>query len=206
MRPPFANTQAQTHETQQTDGQGRSQTQRSSSVAKAFLVHKWDQHFQREAQGKQAEIWHQDPQENGMALRAGLSPAEAAITTQLRSRAIGLRAYLAKWGVPGIQPQCECNPTRESNRETVEHVILHCPLRIEGRAGMIAEAGTCNIREMLTKKRGIQAVSRWIFRQGILSQFAFARKLATSNDKPSEWLPFPFLEDNEVEEGEEGES
>ena len=70
---------------------------------------------------------------------------------------------------------------------------------------MLAEAGTRDIREMLTKKRGIQAVSKWIFRQGILSQFTYARKLATSTDKPAEWLPFPFLEnDREEEEEEEG--
>ena len=66
---------------------------------------------------------------------------------------------------------------------------------------MLAEAGTRDIREMLTKKRGIQAVSQWIFRQGILSQFIYARKLATSTDKPAKWLPFPFLESDEPEEG-----
>ena len=68
---------------------------------------------------------------------------------------------------------------------------------------MLAEAGTRNLREMLIKKRGIQAVSRWVFRQGILPQFAYARKLATNKDTPTNWLPFPFLEDEEAE-GDEG--
>ncbi len=68
---------------------------------------------------------------------------------------------------------------------------------------MLAEAGTRDIRKMLIKKRGIQAVSQWIFRQGILSQFTYARKLATSTNKPAKWLPFPFLESEGLEEEEE---
>ena len=66
---------------------------------------------------------------------------------------------------------------------------------------MLAEAGTRDIHEMLIKKRGIQAVSQWMFRQGILSQFSYARKLATSTDKPAKWLPFPFLKSEGPEEG-----
>ena len=51
---------------------------------------------------------------------------------------------------------------------------------------MFAEAGTRNVHEMLIKKRGIQAVSRWVFRQGILPQFTYARKLATNKDTPTD--------------------
>ena len=130
-------------------------------------------------------------------MRKGLSPAEAAIATQLRSKAIGLKAYLAKWGVPGIQLTCDYNPTNENNRETIEHVILYCPQRIEGRTAMISEAGTRCLHEILTKKRGIQAVSRWVFKQGILPQFSYVRKLANNDDKPETWLPFTFLEDDD---------
>ena len=200
-RPPFTNAQSLPHETRNAAPQRQTQTQRSGGVAKSFLKRKWDQYFHQKAHGKLAEIWHQDLKENGAALREGLSPAEAAIATQLRSRTVGLRAYLAKWGVPGIQPTCECDPWEERYRETVEHVILHCPLRSSGRAEMLAAAGSRDLSQILTKKRGIQAVTRWVFEQGILPQFAYARKLATNTDKPPEWLPFPFLEDVREEEG-----
>ena len=85
----------------------------------------------------------------------------------------------------------------------MEHVILRCPDRISRRTGMIAEARTHGIYEILTRKRGIQAAAKWIFREGILSQFQYARKLATETDQPHAWNPFPFLEDDREEGVEE---
>ena len=68
---------------------------------------------------------------------------------------------------------------------------------------MIAEARTRGAFEILTKKRGIQAAAKWIFREGILPQFQYARKLAIETDQPHAWNPFPFLEDDREEGAEE---
>ena len=69
---------------------------------------------------------------------------------------------------------------------------------------MLAEAGTHGIREILIKKRGIQAAAKWIFREGILPQFSYVRKLVTEVDQLYTWNPFPFLEDDREEGAEEG--
>ena len=64
------------------------------------------------------------PDKKVLKLHNGLHKAESAILVQLRTEKIGLRDFLVKRRVPNIDsPQCECN----QGRETVKHVILHCP-------------------------------------------------------------------------------
>lgn len=81
-------------------------------------------------------------------------------------------------------------------------MVLRCPLRWEGRREMLQDARTQSESRILKEKRGIQAVARWVFQQGILSQFSLAREHANTQEKPSEWHPFPFLDDQEDEEEE----
>ena len=85
----------------------------------------------------------------------------------------------------------------------MEHVILYCLQRISRRTGMIVEARIRGVFEILTRKCGIQAAAKWIFREGILPQFQYTQKLAIETDQPHAWNPFPFLKDNR-EEGVEG--
>ena len=172
---------------------------RTITAAQSFLQRIWNSHFQRQKRGKKAAIWHQNPKETGEKQREGLKAAEAAIATQFRSEKTGLRAYLAAWGVPGFEPSCKCGHPKE----TVHHVVLRCPLRREGRYEMWQAARTQNGSRILKEKRGIQAVARWAFQQGILPQFSLAREQANAREKPSEWHPFPFLDEEDSEEEEE---
>ena len=65
---------------------------------------------------------------------------------------------------------------------------------------MLQAAGTQNKWRILKEKPGIQAVVKWTLQQGILPQFSFAQKQANAREKPREWHPFPFLDDQESDE------
>ena len=65
---------------------------------------------------------------------------------------------------------------------------------------MLQAAGTQNERRILKEKRGIQAVAKWTLQQRILTQFSIAQKQANAREKPREWHPFPFLDDQESDE------
>jgi len=108
-------------------------------------------------------------------LHKGLTKAESAIATQLRTGRIGLKSYLHDRGVPGFDsPSCPCG----SNRQTAKHIVIHCPLYIEGRAAMLHRAGTSDYRSILRTNKGLRAVTRWLVRSGALQQFSLAREMA----------------------------
>ena len=73
-------------------------------------------------------------------------------------------------------------------------------MRREGRREMLQAARTQSESRILKEKQGIQAVARWAFQQRILPQFLLAWEQANKSGKPSEWHPFPFLDDQEGEE------
>jgi hypothetical protein len=108
-------------------------------------------------------------------LHKGLTKAESSIATQLRTGRIGFRSYLHDRGVPGFDsPSCPCG----SNRQTPKHIVIHCPLHIEGRAAMLHRAGTSDYRSILRTNKGLRAVTRWLVRSGALQQFSLAREMA----------------------------
>ena len=54
---------------------------------------------------------------------------------------------------------------------------------------MTLQANTHNIEALLCETRPIQAAARWIFREGLLPQFLFAKKLLDRQDSPADWTP-----------------
>src|SRR5271167_1667414 len=51
-----------------------------------------------------------------------LSKGESSLAIAIRTEKIGLAAFLARCGVPGIMPPCYCG----SDRQTAKHLILFC--------------------------------------------------------------------------------
>ena len=154
-----------------------------------FLKRAWEKHFQTKAQGKQAAVWDQST--TGATLQKALPVAEASITTQLYTEAVGLRAYLSKWGVPGIQGECECRPYRE----TIHHMILFCPRRNAGCAEMLGKAGTRSLSAILSTRKGISTVTRWIFKEGYLPQISYIWRLQQQPSQLNSWQPLETLEE-----------
>ena len=102
----------------------------------------------------------------------------------------GWKSYLARWGVPGVESTCNC----QQAQETIHHILLFCPDRAQGRGAMIAEAGTRDLQKILTTPKGIQAVSKWIFKYSYLCQFTFARSQQLETRSIQEWYPLQTLD------------
>jgi hypothetical protein len=59
---------------------------------------------------------------------------------------------------------------------------------------MSIQAGTRDLRSLLTQKAPAQAVAQWIFREGLLPQFTHAKKESEEQDQMGEWYPIEELD------------
>ena len=144
---------------------------------------------QKLAKRKHHPVWKPQHLVSRTALRSGLNRSEASIVTQLRTRNIGLREYLATQKVPRITPECGCG----FPKETIPHFLLFCAQR-KGRANMILQAGSRDLDTLLCEKQPIQAAARWIFREGLLPQFSYAKKTLERKGQTANWLPIADLD------------
>ncbi len=118
---------------------------------------------------------------SNLSLHDGLTKAESAVATQLRTRKIGFAHFLYRRGVPGFEsPDCPCG----FPRQTVEHVLLYCPLHTNGRDAFLARAQSRCIRTILNTARGIRAAAQWVIRERLLPQFHWAAQhLPTAHEQ-----------------------
>ena len=109
-----------------------------------------------------------------LRLRAGLSKAQSSILTQIRTGKVGLAAFLCKRRVPGFPtPACSCG----AQWETAKHVILDCPrLQQRVRRSLYTAAATTDYQAMISRPRPAAALTSWILRHGVLSQFSWAQE------------------------------
>ena len=59
---------------------------------------------------------------------------------------------------------------------------------------MSIQAGTRDLKSLLTQKSPAQVVARWIFREGLLPQFTYAKKESEEQDQVGEWYPIKELD------------
>jgi hypothetical protein len=59
-------------------------------------------------------------------------------------------------------------------RQTVRHIVMHCPTYEQQRVELIRETGSEDLRAILTGVARAQAAARWFVRCGILAQFRTA--------------------------------
>ena len=124
----------------------------------------------------------------------GLTKAQSSLLTQARTGAIGLRDFLFKQQVPGIlTPHCSCG----EGRETVEYLIIWCPILPKPRTWLIREIRTYRDLSLILRGKGsrsirlLKRVLGWLMDSGRLVEYKLARRLE--------------LEAEEEEEEEEGE-
>ena len=99
----------------------------------------WNEWATEDCKKKAAEEWKRLREKEGTEKRrpkvglpwkkakkiwSQLSKGEAACLVQLRSGHIGLRQYLARRGVPGVDPWCLCG----NAQETPAHIFLSCEI------------------------------------------------------------------------------
>ena len=94
------------------------------------------------------------------------------MATLIRAEHIGLRAYLTKRRVPGITPKCTCG----YRAQTVKHILVFCPERMEARMRLFQEAGTSNWKDLTQTKRGLSAATKWMIQEAVLDQFSLAKE------------------------------
>jgi hypothetical protein len=98
-----------------------------------------------------------------LRIRTGLTKAESALVTQIRTEKIGFADFLTARKVPGYSPEC----TYGFHRQTAKHVILFCPDRID-RKTIAQAAGITHYHKWMTTPQIIRKIARWLIRQDIL--------------------------------------
>ena len=143
----------------------------------------WRERWEKVGRGKTEPTWHTPWETRGKQLFDGLTRPGSTIATLLRTEVIGLNAFLARVGVPNVQPACPCGAARQ----TPKHVVVSCPNHSRGRPERQLEAGTTDYIELLTTQQGLKAVTKWFLHQNILQQFRWAREAALHPVQAHTW-------------------
>ena len=98
---------------------------------------------------------------------------QASALFLLRTEVLGLNGWLAAINVPGIDARCACR----WHTQTVQHVLILCPLYTTSRAQLVRRAGPEEMERMLSTLERAQATARWFVQQGILQQFNLAKEI-----------------------------
>jgi hypothetical protein len=140
--------------------------------------------------GRTATTWTEGwDQQNPPGLYEGFAKHEATALFFLRTGVMGLRNWLAKIGVPGIDPICTCR----RSRQTLEHIRVFCPELEPQRRAYIQELNKArrngvDIHPSLSNKNYAKRAVRWLLSTGRLEQFKFA--LETEDEDMRTWSPF----------------
>ena len=159
------------------------------TATERWLRDHWREKWERAADGKTTLAWQTPWEVDGQRLYQGLRKEEATLAFLLRSEIIGLRDWLYRVKVPGYDsPQCTCG----WERQTVKHVVTQCP-DISHREEMFLQSKSSNFRTILSTKKGLQAVTRWLIKYGKIEQFKVAGELAKDRDQKTRSQALPEL-------------
>ena len=106
----------------------------------------------------------------------------------LRTEVLGLKAWLAKRGVPGVDARCSCGHPRQ----TLEHVVAYCPDQVRPRLTLLERAGTTDLRRLLREKATIRAAAEWLLDTELLGYFRVAREI--EREEIGDWAPFQLAQ------------
>jgi hypothetical protein len=147
----------------------------------------WRRQWLEEAKARKEATWRTPWETPTLTLYEGLTKPEATALFLLRTEVIGLNAWLAAIGVPGVLPRCPCGWANQ----TVHHILLWCPQF--SRGGLIAQSRSERTEEILGRKKSAQAAARWLIETGVLAQFQVAKEI--SKEDTSGYRPFQQLEE-----------
>jgi len=98
---------------------------------------------------------------------------QSSLITQLRTGIIGLKAFLFRMKVPGVDsPECECGAPRQDAAH-----ILECNNYEDGREQMFQSGGSRTLYTLLTTPRGAKALTNWWMQQGLQEQYKLAKDM-----------------------------
>ena len=99
-----------------------------------------------------------------------MAKAESSLAVQIRTEKIEFTQYLHRQRVPAVtSPACECG----CHSQTAKHTIRYCNLRPNTQR-MLEEAGITDYGKAVSTTKGLKAVTSWLMKLGLLSQFSLA--------------------------------
>ncbi|KAL2120134.1 hypothetical protein VTJ04DRAFT_4160 [Mycothermus thermophilus] len=118
--------------------------------------------------------------DRALARHQGLTKAQSSLLTQARAGAVGLRGYLFRAKVPGVNtPHCACG----QGEETVEHLVVWCQYPPRPRPWDPRAIRTRLDLYYVLRGRGARAqrlakgVVNWLLQSGRLPEYRLAVRL-----------------------------
>ncbi len=113
------------------------------------------------------------PSADVLALHQLLQKPETALAVQLRTGKNGFNAFLYQARVPSVLSSlCSCG----FGHQTAKHIIIHCRNFSAARHALRDNQGHLpDCKQLLTTPTGLQKVTKWVIKRGILGQYRWAR-------------------------------
>lgn len=136
---------------------------------------------------KRGATWGTKWEEQPLTLYEGLRKHEATALFLLRTEVLGVRAWLARIGVPGANPRCTCGEPRQ----TLTHVVGFCRDLREERWRLVERTGSTRLEKILQEPEKARWAARWLLETRLLGQFNVA--LEVEVEGMEDWAPFAVL-------------
>ena len=105
-------------------------------------------------------------------LHKGLTRAQSSVATQLRTEHIGLRTYLHRRRVPGVDsPACPCG----YQSQNVQHALTRCDRWSNNRGSWIQLLRDRQYTRLLHNSDNVSRITKWIIHEGFFEQFRLAQ-------------------------------
>ena len=127
----------------------------------------WDT-YRRQTGDSQTLVVQGDIGPSRLKMYKGLEKAVSSLTIQIRSEKIGLKDFLSRRRVPGIESgACHCG----GPRQTARHIFIFCPL--QNRDELQAQ-GPLDYSYYTQTNKGLKIAATWLMKRGLLAQFSVA--------------------------------
>jgi len=156
-----------------------------SAIDKASSA-EWRARWQREAAkgNRPAVTWKEGWESQPLHLYDDLQKHEATALLLLRTEVLGLNDWLARIGVPDINPSCPCG----AQRQTIQHLVGFCPNQIQARATLVRKTGSTALRMLLSEKASAKAAARWLLDTRTMEHLRVAVEI--EEEETGDWAPF----------------
>lgn len=148
------------------------------------LAKEWENRWKRQVEGRPRRIADEGSPDQLFTAKTlqkhqDLTKAQSSLLVQARTGSIGFRDFLFKQNVPIPTPYCSCG----EGRETVEHLVIWCPIPPKPRTWPTREIRTHRDLSLVLRGEGswnlwlLKKVLGWLMGSGRLVEYKLARRL-----------------------------
>ena len=128
----------------------------------------WRNNWEMETRGRTTFKHTPCPTHKVLRIHHGLKKWQSAILIQMRTEKIGIRDFLWKRKVPGLDdPGCDCG----EGRQTVGHVLMRCRKYRNLRRREFGRGGRIDLRAILNEPKLVTKAIRFMEQTHLLGQF-----------------------------------